>query len=117
MATPRVTIRIQVERGMMERIQELSHHLDLLPSDFIEQAIVSELGRQESQRRAESATLDALQRNVLAQGQSVTIHADEESADTATCQLCLRVMPRGSRVDGPLLCDACYALAKGDRAH
>jgi len=111
-----VTIRIQVARELMERLQDISHHLDVLPSDFIEQALVNELGRQERLRRTESATLDALQRTVLAKGQSVSLEADEEAGEQATCQLCLRVIPRGRGVDGPLLCESCYALAKGEGA-
>lgn len=116
MPAPRVTLRLQIARDLMQRIQGLSHELDLLPSDLIEQAIMAELERHEAQHRREQAHLDALQHSVLAGGQSVHIATDAEPDEHAFCQLCLRAIARPQRVDGPLLCDACYALAQGQGA-
>ena len=115
MPVPMVTIRLQVGQHLVERIQEMSRYLDVTPANFIEYAIQSELGHQEQQRRQEHLTLDQLRQRVLEAGQGVSIHLDEESDEHTTCQLCLRVIPRGRGVEGPTLCDACYALAKGDR--
>jgi len=115
MPVPTVTIRIQAGRQLMERIQEVSRHLDVTPANFIEYAIESELSRQETDRQLEHVALDQLRQRVLDAGQGASIHLDEETGEHATCALCLRVIPRGRGVDGPMLCDACYTLAKGNR--
>lgn len=116
MPTPVVTIRVRAGHRLMERVQECARHLEITPSSFIEYAIESELSRQESDRAHEHRTLDALQRNVMASGQSVSLHHDDEGPDHDTCQLCLRPMPRGAGVDGPLLCDDCHALTRNSGA-
>lgn len=113
MAAPRVTLRLLIGRDLMERIQTASHELDLLPSDLIERAVVAELSRFEIQRHRERSAIEALQRSVLAEGQSLRIENEDVEIGNAVCQLCLREIPRPRHVDGPLLCDACYALAQG----
>lgn len=116
MSAPRVTVRLRVARELMDRIQEASHDLDVLPSDLIERAVIAELNRHAATRRREQTTLEALQRSVLAGGQSIRIETEAENPERAVCPLCLREIPRPRRVDGPLLCDACYALAQGERS-
>lgn len=115
MTAPAMTIKIRAGHRLMERIQEASRGLDIAPADFIEFAIENELSRQESQHELEEAALAKLRQEVLAAGQAVSIHSDDESDETETCQLCLRVMPRSTAVEGPLLCEDCLRLAKGGR--
>jgi hypothetical protein len=117
MPAPSTTIKIQAGHKLMERIQAVSGYLDVTPANFIEYALEAELSRQESHARLEHAALEELRGSVLAVGQSVSIHDDAEHAEHDICQLCLRVMvPRGQGVEGPLLCEECYQIAKGDRA-
>jgi hypothetical protein len=113
MPTPVVTIKVQAGARLMERIQAVAEYLDVRPANFVEFAIENELSRQESQHALEQAALVQLREEVLASGQAVTIHNDDEPGDHDTCQLCLRTMPRSTGVEGPLLCDDCHRLAKG----
>lgn len=116
MAATLVTIRIQLGRPLLERIEEAGAQLDVSPAGFMQFAIENELARQEADRMEERAALEALHAGVLAGGQSLSIHHDAEPSGLATCQLCLREIAHAARVEGPLLCDRCYALAQGDRA-
>jgi hypothetical protein len=116
MTAPLVTLRIRLRQALLQRVEALGAELDVSPAGFIEFAIENELGRQEATRMEEQAALEQLQASVLATGQSLSIQHDAEADELVTCQLCLRAIPRGSTVDGPLLCDGCYALARGPHA-
>jgi hypothetical protein len=116
MAATLVTIRIRLSRPLLARIEAAAAQLDASPAGFMQYASENELARQEAARLEEQAALEQLRESVLASGQSLSIHPDAEPAGEAACQLCLREIPHATRVEGPLLCDACYALAQGDRA-
>lgn len=117
MPAPAMTIKVQAGARLMERIQEAGRYLELTPGDFIEQAIESELARIEAARQREHSTLERLQHTVLgSSGQSVSVHHEAETPEMTTCQLCLRAIPHAERVEGPLLCPECHALAKGKPA-
>ena len=115
MPAPKTTIKIQLHPGLKQRVEALSRYLDVPPDKFIAYAVEEELGRQERDLGQEQRLLEEVRRKVLATGQSVSLSDPDEAAEHDTCAFCLRVIPRGPRFDGPVLCDSCFALAQGIR--
>lgn len=114
MPEAKVTIKVRVGQGLLQRLRAVSRAVDADPGEFIATAIEDALRLQEAVQRREAATFDTLEERLLAEGQSMSFHVSGEPDDEAECELCMRPVLRGTRVEGPLLCDDCYALAKGN---
>ena len=96
---------------MMVRIRKACEELEVKPANFIEFAIGNELERHETQAIRENITLEEIHKGIMATGQSLEIHTDEE--DLSACELCLTPIETPRKVHGPLLCNDCMELAKG----
>ena len=113
MAVPLITIKVKAGEQLMDRIRKVSKNLEVMPANFIEYAIESELQRCENEALREDITLEEIRKGILATGQSMEIHTGDE--DQAACELCLIPIETPRKVEGPLLCDDCLELAKGPR--
>jgi len=115
MPTPTFTIKIKAGSALMDRIRAMADYLDVSAGHFVENAIESELHRQESHRTKEDITLAELQQHVLNTGQSLEVIMDSEGEGVQTCHLCMKAIPEIGKFDGPVLCDNCHDLAQGAR--
>ncbi|MCH7477719.1 MAG: hypothetical protein IIA14_06420 [SAR324 cluster bacterium] len=113
-----VGIRVKLKKSVLARLKELAAAFDLSREEFIQTAVDNELKRREVERvRGEIALLE-IDRNILAQGQTLSVPVAEAAGAstpaTATCELCLAEIPSPPvGVAGPLFCDECLKLAKG----
>lgn len=113
MAAPMITIKVKAGQQMMARIKKACEYLEVKPASFIEFAINNELERHETQAIREDITLEEIHKGIMATGQSLEIHTDEE--DLSACELCLTPIETPRKVEGPLLCEDCLELARGPR--
>ncbi len=114
MPAPSYTIKVKVGSALMERIENACGYLEVSPARFLQFAIENELHRQEVNRIKEEIALEEIRQNILGAGQTISFGIEEdEEAGSAHCQLCLKRVARRHHVDGPLLCDECYRVAKG----
>lgn len=103
---------------MAQRLNSISEYLQIPAEGFATYAIEQEINRQEINRLKDEITIQEINNNILGKGQSITIHMVDENKELnrqiSTCQMCLAEFDRPlDRVEGPLFCDDCLALAKG----
>ena len=113
-----VRIKVKLKKSVLARLNELAAAFDLSREEFIRTAVDNELKLREVERVREEIALLEIDRNVLAQGQTLSVPAAEadgtSTAATASCELCLAEIPAPPvGVAGPLFCDECLKLAKG----
>jgi len=115
MAAPWKTLKLRLPPRLARRIEAMGRQLDVNAEQFAQFALGEELARQERALGQEQAKVEAVRRRVLAAGQSAELYHAEEAGEHGTCELCLQTLPPGPHYDGPVLCDACFALAQGIR--
>ena len=113
-----VGIKVKLKKSVLERLNELAAAFDLSREEFIRTAVDNELKLREVERVREEIALLEIDRNVLAEGQTLSVPAaladGPSTPATASCELCLTEIPSPPvGVAGPLFCDECLKLAKG----
>ena len=112
-----LAVKIHLRGSLAERVRIVCGQLDLTPEGFAEYALEQEVTRQEICKIKDEITIQEIDRHILGQGQTLNIPLAEEDAALprlATCQMCMHEFESPqSRVEGPLLCGDCLAMARG----
>lgn len=113
-----VTIKVPVPSELLERLDEISAKSGVSRAEIIHAALEGELKKREIEVIREEIAILEIDKNILKEGQSVSIdengelHAVETHADV--CELCQKPLGASYRAfHGPKFCDECLALAKG----
>jgi hypothetical protein len=112
-----LAMKIHLRGSLAERVGSVCGQLELTPEGFTEYALEQELTRQEINRIKDEITIQEIDRHILGQGQSLNVPSAEEDAALprlSTCEMCMREFESPpNRVEGPLLCGDCLAMARG----
>jgi len=112
-----LAVKIHLRGSLAERVGNICAQLELTPAGFAEYALEQEVTRQEIYKIRDEITIQEIDRHILGKGQTLNIPLAEEDRALprlATCQMCMHEFesPPG-RVEGPLLCEDCLAMARG----
>ena len=113
-----VQLKIMLPGDLMEHVNSAVAQQGLSQVDFFIEAAKNELIRMQQTRTREEIALIEINNDILADGESVNIVAEEgdSSPDSlfVQCEMCHDLLPAPKPgVEGPYFCKRCLGIAKG----
>jgi len=107
------TIRIKLERPLLERIEDIAESEGESLNSWIVDALRFRLGAWEIDHVRDEIALEEIEREILIKGQTAPIPVDGP-ADMGHCDMCLQeIVLDPLMVDGPHFCTKCLEISKG----
>lgn len=111
-------IKLMLPKSLVDRVEAAARREDVSRAQFFVGAALNELKRLELSAIREDIALLEIDRNILAEGQSVNVVAEGDlygsDAAHSQCEMCHALLPLPEpNVDGPLFCRSCLGIAKG----
>lgn len=111
--------KVKLSKELLRRVDVAAAAAGMVRREVIENAVSRELRRIEIEMVRDEITRLEIGRRVLAAGQTLAADAELDSAgpsqaEPLRCELCTEEIAAANlKVDGPLFCRECLAIAKG----
>lgn len=113
-----VQIKLMLPGDLMEHVNSVVAQQGMSQVEFFIEATKNELIRMQQTRTREEITLIEIKNDILAEGESVNIVAEDGESGPESlfvqCEMCHDLLPAPKPgVEGPYFCMRCMGIAKG----